>query len=159
MEMTDFKQLLFRAGFMNFGKLDRRAAMDFLLIKSERTLERWISTNNPCPRAIAMLESRINGSFTFHRSWDGFFICRDGYLWTPRGKRYEPTTINKIDFLQRSVRYNESETESLKQQIAHLHDLVQASETLKTIGNDLIKMGDQLALKDIVLKYGDKKTA
>lgn len=157
--MTDFKQLLFRAGFMNFGKLDRRAAMDFLLIKSERTLERWISTNNPCPRAIAMLESRINGSFTFHRSWDGFFICRDGYLWTPRGKRYEPSTINKIDFLQRSVRYNESETESLKHQIAHLHDLVQASETLKTIGHDLIKMGDQLALKDIVLKYGDKKTA
>ena len=37
--MTNFKQLLFRAGFMNFGKLDRRAAMEFLFINSERTLQ------------------------------------------------------------------------------------------------------------------------
>jgi len=29
---------------------------------------------------------------------------------------------------------------------------------LNIIGNDLIKMSVQLALKDIVLKYGDKKT-
>ena len=157
--MIDFKQLLFRAGFMPLGKLNRRAAMDFLYIKSERTLERWLSNNNPCARAVAMLESRINGNFTHHKSWDGFFVCRDGYLWTPRGMRYEPSYINKIDFLQRSVRYNESETAALKQQIAHLHDLVEANETLRTIGNDLIKMSDQLALKDIVLKYGDKKTA
>ena len=34
---------------------------------------------------------------------------------------------------------------------------VEASETLKIIGNDLIKMSDQLAFKDIVLKYGGKK--
>ncbi len=31
--------------------------------------------------------------------------------------------------------------------------------TLKTIGNDLIKMSEQFTLKDIVLKYGDKKRA
>lgn len=157
--MTDFKLLLFRAGFMNFGKLDRKAIMGFLFIKSERTLERWVQTNNPCPRAVAMLEARIRGGIANHKSWDGFYICRDGYLWTPRGKRYEPSYINKIDFLQSSVRYKESEIDSLKQQIAYLHDLVEASETLKAIGSDLIKMGDQLAIKDVVLKYGDKKTA
>lgn len=60
--MTNFKQLLFRAGFMNFGKLDRKAAMDFLAIKTERTLERWIADNKPCPRAVAMLEQRISGA-------------------------------------------------------------------------------------------------
>ncbi|MCF2849108.1 hypothetical protein NH514_17880 [Pseudoalteromonas sp. ACER1] len=49
--------------------------------------------------------------------------------------------------------------DALQAQIEHLYDLVEASETLKIIGNDLIKMSDQLALKDIVLKYGDKKTA
>lgn len=157
--MTDFKKLLFRAGFMNFGKLDRSAAMEYLHIKSERTLERWLSNNKPCPRAVAMLQSRINGDFTHHKSWAGFYICRDGYLWTPRGKRYEPSYINKIDFLQRSVRFNESETAALKQQIAHLHDLVEANETLRSIGEDLISMSEQLALKDIVLKYGNKKTA
>lgn len=50
--MDTFKNLLFRAGFMNFGKLDRKATMEFLLINSERTLERWVSTNKPCPRAV-----------------------------------------------------------------------------------------------------------
>ncbi|MAD77131.1 MAG: hypothetical protein CML20_20500 [Rheinheimera sp.] len=157
--MADFKQLLFRAGFMNFGRLDRRAAMDFLFIKSERTLERWIAENKPCPRAVAMLEQRIAGGVSFHKSWDGFYICRDGYLWTPRGKRYESSYISKIDFLQNSVRYNENHVIALQNQVNHLHDLVAASETLKTIGNDLIKMSDEFALKDIVLKYGAKKRA
>jgi len=36
--MDTVKNLLFRAGFMNFGKLDRKATMEFLLINSERTL-------------------------------------------------------------------------------------------------------------------------
>ena len=45
--MTNFKQLLFRAGFMNFGKLDRKAAMDFLAIKTERTLDLWPLIKRP----------------------------------------------------------------------------------------------------------------
>ena len=157
--MTDFKQLLFRAGFMNFGKLDRRAAMDFLLINSERTLERWISENKPCPRAVRMLEQRIKGMVSMHKEWDGFSICRDGYLWTPSGNRYEPSYINKIDFLQRSVRYNENHVLALQQQIDHLNDLVKASDTLKAIGYDLINMSDKFKLKEIVKKYEGKKTA
>jgi len=157
--MDTFKNLLFRAGFMNFGKLDRRAAMEFLLVNSERTLERWISTNKPCPRAVRMLEQRINGGMSLHKDWDGFYICRDGYLWTPRGKRYEPSYLNKLDFLQNSVRFNENHVKTLQQKIDHLHELVAASDTLKAIGNDLIKMSDEFALKDIVMKYGDKKSA
>lgn len=61
--------------------------------------------------------------------------------------------------LQQTVCCTESYEDALQAQIEHLYDLVEASETLKIIGNDLIKMSDQLALKDIVLKYGDKKTA
>ncbi|GAB0111906.1 hypothetical protein [Pseudoalteromonas distincta] len=80
-------------------------------------------------------------------------------LWTPRGKRYEPSYLNKIDFLQSSVRYHESHVKTLQQKIDHLHELVAASDTLKAIGNDLIKMSDEFALKDIVMKYGDKKRA
>ncbi|WP_350634462.1 DUF3653 domain-containing protein [Pseudoalteromonas sp. GW168-MNA-CIBAN-0100] len=157
--MTNFKNMLFRAGFMNFGKLDRRATMDFLYIKSERTLERWIKDNNPCPRAVVMLEQRINGGMSLHKDWDGYYICREGYLWTPRGHRYDAAYLNKIDFLQKSVRYNESHVQALQNKIDYLHELVEASATLKTIGNDLIKLSDQLTIKDIVLKYGDKKSA
>ena len=156
--MTNFKQLLFRAGFMNFGKLDRKAAMDFLAIKTERTLERWIADNKPCPRAVAMLEQRISGAVSQNKLWNGYYICRDGFLWTPSGNRYEASYINKIDFLQRSVRYNESNVAALQAQIDHLNDLVKASDILRVMGNDLIKMSDRVKLKEIVTKYeGAKK--
>ena len=157
--MSNFKQLLFRAGFMNFGKLDRRTTMEFLHIKSERTLERWIANNTPCPRAVAMLEQRISGGMSMHKDWKGYYICREGYLWTPRGHRYDSSYLNKIDFLQKSVRYNESHVTALQNKIDYLHELVEASATLKNIGNDLIKLSDQLTIKDIVMKYGDKKIA
>jgi len=157
--MTNFKELLFRAGFMNFGKLDRKATMTFLHINSERTLERWIKDNKPCPRAVAMLEQKINGRVSLHADWQGFYICRDGLLWTPRGHRYNAAYLNKIDFLQKSVNYNESHVRALQNKIDYLHKLVQASDTLKTIGNDLIKLSDQLTIEEIVLKYGDKKSA
>ena len=73
--------------------------------------------------------------------------------------RYGFKLINYDLFLQQAVRNNKSHVDALQAQIDHFYDLVEASETLKIIGNDLIKMSDQLALKDIVLKYGDKKTA
>lgn len=142
---------------MNFDKLDKRAVMEFLLINTERTLERWISTDKPCPRAVLILEERINGGMNFYKNWDGFYICREGCLWTPHGKRYKPDYINKIEFLLRAARYNESHVNALQHKIGHLHELVEASDTLKAIGNDLIKMSEQFTLKDIVLKYGDKK--
>ncbi|WP_462163044.1 hypothetical protein [Pseudoalteromonas xiamenensis] len=66
--MTDFKTLLFRAGFMNFGKLNRVQVCDFLCV-SERTLERWIADNNPCPRALRLLELRIDGRISTHPAW------------------------------------------------------------------------------------------
>ena len=80
------------------------------------------------------------------------------FVFTARN-RYGFKFINYDWFLKQTVRYNESHVDALQAQIEHLYDLVEASETLKNIGNDLIKMSDQLALKDIVLKYGDKKTA
>ena len=64
-----------------------------------------------------------------------------------------------IDFYNKLFVITKSHVDALQAQIEHLYDLVEASETLKIIGNDLIKMSDQLALKDIVLKYGEKKTA
>lgn len=79
-------------------------------------------------------------------------------MWTPSGNRYEASYINKIDFLQRSVRYNESNVAALQAQIDHLNDLVKASDILRVMGNDLIKMSDRFKLKEIVTKYeGAKK--
>ncbi|WP_237707154.1 DUF3653 domain-containing protein, partial [Pseudoalteromonas sp. BSi20652] len=123
--------------------------MSAILFNTERTL----SADKPCPRAVLMPEQRISGGMSFHKNWDGFYICSDGYLWTPRGKRYQPDYINKIEFLQRAARYNESHVNALQHKIDHFHELVAASDTLKAIDNDLIKMSDDFALKDIMLKY------
>ncbi|WP_017217406.1 hypothetical protein [Pseudoalteromonas sp. NJ631] len=154
--MTDFKELLFRAGFMNFGKLNRKQVCEFLLVK-ERTLERWISQNKPCPRAVRMLEMRIDGRVSNHPEWREFRICRDGYLWTPRGLRYEPNYINKIDFLQKSTHYHEAQTIALQAEIDHLKDLVGSREKLKEMGRDLIEISDRFRFKDAMLRFEEKK--
>ena len=68
---TDFKTLLFRAGFMNFGKLDRKQACTFLHV-TERTLDRWIMNNKPCPRAVDLLTARIEGTVSTKEQWKDF---------------------------------------------------------------------------------------
>ncbi len=150
--MTDFKTLLFRAGFMNFGKLDRKSACEFLLV-SERTFERWLSHGTPCPRAIRMLETRIDGRISNHPLWREFRICREGYLWTPRGLRYEPDYINKIDILQRTNRYHEGQAAVLAAEIQHLRDMVNARDKLREMGQDLIAISDKFKYKDAILKF------
>ena len=154
--MADFKALLFRAGFMNFGKLDRKAICDYLLV-SERTLERWIYKNAPCPRAVRLLEMRIDGSVSNHSDWREFRICRDGYLWTPSGSKYTAQYINKIDVLQRTTRYHEAQTDTLKAEIQHLQDMVLARDKLKDMGKDLIEMSDRFRFKDAMLRYERQK--
>lgn len=149
---TDFKTLLFRAGFMNFGKLDRKGATAFLHV-TERTLDRWILNNTPCPRAVDLLTARIEGTVSTKEQWKDFKICRDGYLWTPRGHRYDADYLNKLDFLQRSNNWHESRAASLEAEIKHLQDLVDASDMLKSMGKDLIELSDKFRFKQAVLRY------
>ncbi|RZQ52079.1 hypothetical protein C1E23_16210 [Pseudoalteromonas phenolica] len=54
-------------------------------------------------------------------------ICRDGYLWIPRGHRYDADYLNKLDFLQRSNNWHESRAALFEAEIKNLHDLVDAS--------------------------------
>ncbi|QTH71661.1 hypothetical protein [Pseudoalteromonas xiamenensis] len=154
--MTDFKTLLFRAGFMNFGKLERKAICEFLLV-SERTLERWLSKNVPCPRAVKMLEIRIDGKVSNHPNWSNFKICRDGYLWTPSGKRYEAEYINKIDVLQRSNRYHEAQSLSLQNEITHLRNLVSVRTQLKEMGQYLIAISDRFKFEEAIANFSNHK--
>ncbi|MEI5638055.1 MULTISPECIES: hypothetical protein [unclassified Pseudoalteromonas] len=154
--MADFKTLLFRAGFMNFGRLDRKQVCDFLLVP-ERTLERWLSKNAPCPRAVRLLEMRINGSVSNHCDWSDFRICRDGYLWTPSGSKYTAQYINKLDVLQRTNRYHEAQAAALNAEIKHLQDLVLARDQLKEMGKDLIEMSDRFRFRDAMLRYEQQK--
>lgn len=148
-ENHTFKDLLFKAGFMNFGKLKRKEICEFLHI-TERTLDRWISKNNACPRAVHMLKNKICGSVSLNKKWDGFFICRDGYLWTPRGLRLEPEYLDKIDFLQRSNQLNQNNAEDLMKELEHIDRLKEESKLIKVIGTELINLSDKLKSKKAI---------
>lgn len=65
--------------------------------------------------------------------------------------------LSSLTMIEQTVRYNESHVDALQDQIEHLYHLVEASEPLKIIGNDLIKMSDHIDLKGIVFKSRDKK--
>tara|TARA_B100000700_G_scaffold23245_1_gene22518 strand:- start:15512 stop:15997 length:486 start_codon:yes stop_codon:yes gene_type:complete len=155
MTKQDFKALLWRAGFHRTGKLDRKAAMAFLHIKSERTLERWLAGAEPCPRAVAMLEQRIAGYIPQSGAWNGFSICRNGKLWTPRGHSYDASYINKLDFIVRASRIYESQVVNLKAEIAALEKLVDTRERLKEMGHELVEMSDKLRLEAMIRVFKD----
>ena len=124
--MSDFKWALRRAGFVNGrGLIDRKKAMKFLSIKSERTLERWMNENNPCPRALKLLEHYSKDTMV-NEKWEGFFVCREGLLWTPQGDRFEPEFISKIRIMQRSAGYQQSQImqqESKLKNLAHVEKM------------------------------------
>jgi hypothetical protein len=135
--MSDFTWALRRAGFVNQqGLIDRKKCIDFLQV-SERTLERWMKDNKPCPRALRLLEHYAKDTM-IHEKWKGFFICRDGYLWTPDGDKFEPEFISKIRIMQRSAGYQQSQimqqqgklknlahVEKMKNEIARLASEIQ----------------------------------
>ncbi|MEI8706680.1 MULTISPECIES: DUF3653 domain-containing protein [unclassified Pseudoalteromonas] len=137
--MTDFKTALRKAGFVTAtGLIDRKAAIEYLLT-SERTLERWITTNKPCKRALKLLEQKIAG-IVQHGNWNGFFICHQGYLWTPNGRRFEPLYLERVWILQQSTRFKDATILNLKTELTHLKNLVSTRERLKEMGHELIEI-------------------
>lgn len=138
--MTDFKTTLRKAGFVNSnGMLDRKAAIEYL-DASERTLERWIQTNNPCKRALKLLEQKIAGGIIQAGRWKGFYICPNGYLWTPSGRRFEPNYLERVWILQQSSRFKDATIVNLKAELAHLKSLVNTRERIKEMGEELIEI-------------------
>ncbi len=123
--MSDFTWALRRAGFVNQqGLIDRKKCIDFLQV-SERTLERWMKDNKPCPRAIRLLEHYAKDTM-IHEKWKGFFICRDGYLWTPDGDKFESEFISKIKIMQQQGKLkNLAHVEKMKSEIARLASEIQ----------------------------------
>ncbi|WP_462154548.1 hypothetical protein [Pseudoalteromonas piscicida] len=151
-----FNDLLFRAGFMNFGNINKKEASKYLHV-TPRTLNRWIKDDNPCPRAVDLLKVRIDGIMCIREEWKDFSIDRESRLVTPRGAKYDASYINKIDFLQRSNHFHESRAAALEHQIKYLQDLVKASEQLKSMGNELINLSDRFKFQDAMLRYQNSK--
>jgi hypothetical protein len=134
--MSDFTWALRRAGFVNQqGLIDRKKCIDFLQV-SERTLERWMKDNKPCPRALRLLEHYAKDTM-IHEKWKGFFVCRDGYLWTPDGDKFEPEFISKIRIMQRSAGYQQSQ---IMQQESKLENL----KHLEIMKKEIAKLAGQI---------------
>ncbi|MBU76115.1 MAG: hypothetical protein CMK63_03870 [Pseudoalteromonadaceae bacterium] len=136
--MTDFKTMLRKAGFVTSnGMLDRKAAIEYL-DASERTLERWINTNKPCKRALKLLDQKIAGGIIQAGRWKGFYICAEGFLWTPNGRKFEPNYLERVWILQQSTRFKDSTIVNLRAEIEHLKSLVNSRERIKEMGEELI---------------------
>lgn len=134
--MGKFKRLLRKAGFVNQdGKIDRKRAMKYLDVK-ERTLERWMSTDKACSRAVKLLELQSEGKIP-HDKWEGFYVCREGYLWTPYGTRYEPEFISKIYIMQRAASFQQSQIMKQQSQIKNLKHLNDNKEKIEKLVNEI----------------------
>lgn len=153
--MPDFKMMLRKAGFVTRnGMLDRKAAIEYL-DASERTLERWIKTNKPCKRALKLLEQKIAGGIIQAGRWQGFYICAEGYLWTPSGRKFEPNYLERVWILQQSTRFKDSTIVNLRAEIEHLKNLVNSRERIKEMGEELIDISANW--NDIVLEHLQKQ--
>lgn len=153
--MPDFKTVLRKAGFVTRnGMVDRKSAIDYL-DASERTLERWIKTNKPCKRALKLLEQKIAGGIIQTGQWKGFYICCDGYLWTPSGRRFEPNYLERVWILQQSTRFKDSTIVNLRAEIEHLKSLVNSRERIKEMGEELIDISSNWS--DVVMEQLQKQ--
>lgn len=134
--MGKFKWLLRKAGFVNQQtKIDRKRAMKYLEV-TERTLERWMSTDKACPRATKLLEQLAEGKLP-HDKWEGFYICNEGYLWTPYGTRYEPEFISKIYIMQRAASFQQSQIMKQQNQIKNLKHLSENKEKIEKLVSEI----------------------
>lgn len=95
--MDNFHKLLWRAGFVvNIGKtiqIDKASACEFLLC-SRRTLNRWLDTNDPCPRALYLLNMKNR---CIPDTWKGFYFDRmDRLHWTGTQCGFDSSQIRML---------------------------------------------------------------
>jgi hypothetical protein len=141
---VSFRQSLIDAGFYIRTSfpfvIDKPRAAAFFCV-TVRTLERWIKTNSPCPRASAMLEMRGK---SLVNAFNEFTICKDGLLWCDtfkQGKR--PSDLRMLEHYMAS---NARLLRELGQMQSRINDLQNADliyqkrETLKRLSNELLSL-------------------
>lgn len=99
--------MIFYAGFAKacntHARIDKSRVCEYLSV-SKRTLERWIRTNDPRPRARTLLEVRYRGAIGWGEQWENVFINRDGLLQTETGA-YSLSDIENIKTLHQSLNF------------------------------------------------------
>lgn len=154
--MTKFRQQLIKAGFHRFGLIDHKAATSFLHVSS-RTLERWIADDKPCPRALALLDARLNGWIPQTDVWQGFYIDNDGNLNTPDGKRYPANYLRKVWIFQQNQLFQERTINALKDEVKALKNLSLMRERIKDMGQELIDISDTWKLLEKIAARDSNK--
>ncbi|MBU3022885.1 hypothetical protein [Aestuariibacter sp. A3R04] len=145
-----FKKLLRKSGFVIvFGGsviIDKNAACDFLHC-STRTLDRWINTDKPCPRAVSLLRMKAR---SIPDSWgDKYaFDINDNLITPDYPHGITPEHLRMIKFINANATRQESDNEYYKKQIAALRDdnarkaakarIAQAANLLNEVINDVI---------------------
>lgn len=137
-----FEKRLWRAGFVTvFGKqviIDKVRACGFLHC-SRRTLDRWIQDNQPCPRAVALLDTLPR---LLPDSWQGFAFTRDEKLiWQGLKNGFSASEVRQLPaFVGRSMQ-QEQQKDNYQALIAELVD----SSAGAQLQRDLLRIGNELA--------------
>ena len=154
-----FEELIFYAGFAKasntYARVDKPRVCEYLSV-SKRTLERWIKTNDPCPRARKLLEIRYQGAIGWGEQWKDVFIDRDGLLQTKTGG-YSLSDIENIKTLHQSLGFAQTQVLKGEMRIAKLEKLVRARERIGEIGDELKQISDELWHGEILEEYLQKR--
>ena len=156
---ASFEELIFYAGFAKASntqaRIDKKRVCDYLTV-SQRTLERWIKTNEPCPRARTLLENRYSGAIGWGEQWQDVFINRDGLLQTDTGA-YSLGDIENITMLRQSLSFSQTQVHKGEMRIAKLEKLVMARKRIGEIGDELKQISDELWHGEILEDYLRKR--
>lgn len=154
-----FEELVFYAGFAKasntHARIDKPRVCEYLSV-SKRTLERWIRTNDPCPRARTLLEVRYRGAIGWGEQWEHVFINRDGLLQTETGA-YSLSDIENIKTLHQSLSFSQTQVHKGEMKIAKLEKLVMARKRIGEIGDELKQISDELWHGEILEDYLRKR--
>lgn len=154
-----FEELLFYAGFAKasntHARIDKPRVCEYLSV-SKRTLERWIRTNDPCPRARTLLEVRYRGAIGWGEQWKDVFIDRDGFLQTSTGG-YTLTDIENITSLRQCLSFSQTQVHKGEMRISKLEKLVMARKRIGEIGDELKQISDELWHGEILEDYLRKR--
>lgn len=98
----NFSRLCWQSGFISYTpgqhSLDKDALMVYLHV-TRRTLNRWISGEPACPRALKLLKQRLA---QLNTGWDGFYYDRQNKLGHADWRlTYTPDQVRQLPELMR----------------------------------------------------------
>jgi len=94
---------------------------------SSRTVRRWYAKNKAPHTVIELLQCLHGDLSKIHPDWHGWSIGRDGLLYTPDGKPFDPGHIQAIIYQRQLVRHLSQQVKQLNREKKEFKFMTQAA--------------------------------